>query len=119
MGGRGVAAHGDAPPDPRVRPAQRARRFPARSGRRHRGGLTDDSASSRCSNGGELHHRPGTPVRAELGEVITGAKPGRVSAEEIIVFDSTGTAIQDSAAAEALYRAAVAKAVGTRLPLWG
>ncbi|MFI6535655.1 ornithine cyclodeaminase family protein [Nonomuraea sp. NPDC050547] len=71
-----------------------------------------------CAEVGELHHRPDTPVRAELGEVITGARPGRLSADEIIVFDSTGTAIQDVAAAEALYRAAVARAAGTRLPLW-
>ncbi|MFI6293572.1 hypothetical protein ACIBEJ_18420 [Nonomuraea sp. NPDC050790] len=71
-----------------------------------------------CAEVGELHHRPRTPVRAELGEVVTGAKPGRLSADEIIVFDSTGTAIQDVAAAQVLYRAAVEKGAGTRLPLW-
>jgi hypothetical protein len=31
-------------------------------------------------------------VHAELGEIIVGRKPGRTSDDEIIVFDSTGTA---------------------------
>src|SRR4030095_6529386 len=45
---------------------------------------------------GELHHALDVgimerkDVHAELGEVIAGLKPGRVSDEEITVFDSTG-----------------------------
>jgi ornithine cyclodeaminase/alanine dehydrogenase-like protein (mu-crystallin family) len=46
-------------------------------------------------------------IHAELGEVITGKKPGRTSPEEIIVFDSTGTALQDVAAAAIVYENAV------------
>ena len=45
-------------------------------------------------------------VRAELGEVVAGRKPGRVSRDEVIVFDSTGTALQDVAAAAAVYEKA-------------
>ncbi|MFI6323290.1 ornithine cyclodeaminase family protein [Nonomuraea sp. NPDC050556] len=71
-----------------------------------------------CAEVGELHHRPDTPVRAELGDVIRGVKPGRLSPDEIIVFDSTGTAIQDVAAAEALYQSALRAGVGRTLPLW-
>ncbi|MFI6502047.1 ornithine cyclodeaminase family protein [Nonomuraea typhae] len=82
------------------------------------GAVLVTDVTHQCAEVGELHHRPHTPVRAELGEVITKAKPGRLSAEEIIVFDSTGTAVQDVAAAEALYRAAVAASAGTSLPLW-
>ena len=45
-------------------------------------------------------------IRAELGEVLTGEKPGRSSPEEITVFKSLGIAIEDLAAAEYLYRKA-------------
>jgi len=46
-------------------------------------------------------------VHAELGEVVAGRKPGRESLEEVIVFDSTGTALQDVAAAAIVYERAV------------
>ena len=52
-------------------------------------------------------------VHAELGEVVAGLKPGRVRDDEIIVFDSTGTGVQDAAAAIAAYRRAVDAKVGT------
>ena len=61
---------------------------------------------------GDLHHAilAGTmkreDVHAELGEVVAGRKPGRASGEEIIIFDSTGTGLQDVAAAIAVYRQA-------------
>lgn len=47
-------------------------------------------------------------VHAELGEVISGRKPGRENREEVIVFDSTGTALQDVAAAAIVYEKAMA-----------
>ena len=56
-------------------------------------------------------------VHAELGQVVIGAKPGRRSAEEITVFDSTGTALQDVAAAALVYEAALAGGVGVRVAL--
>ena len=31
---------------------------------------------------------------ADLGDIVSGAKPGRVNEDEIIIFDSTGTAIE-------------------------
>jgi ornithine cyclodeaminase/alanine dehydrogenase-like protein (mu-crystallin family) len=40
----------------------------------------------------------------DLGAVLIGAAPGRGSAEEITLFDSTGLAIQDLAIARAVYR---------------
>jgi alanine dehydrogenase len=36
-------------------------------------------------------------IAGEIGEVVTGRKPGRVSDGEITLFDSTGIALQDSA----------------------
>lgn len=61
---------------------------------------------------GDLHHaidaglmsRDG--VHAQLGEVVAGRKPGRQRDDEIIIFDSTGTGLQDAAAALAVYRRA-------------
>ena len=42
-------------------------------------------------------------IRAEIGEVLHGDKPGRTSLEEITLFKSLGLAIEDLAAAEYLY----------------
>ena len=52
-------------------------------------------------------------VYGELGEVIAGLKPGRTSPEEIIVFDSTGMALQDVVTAAAVYEKAVSEGAGT------
>jgi alanine dehydrogenase len=43
-------------------------------------------------------------VHGEIGEVVTGRKPGRETAEEVTVFDSTGLAVQDCACAAFVYR---------------
>jgi alanine dehydrogenase len=56
-------------------------------------------------------------VHAELGEIVAGRKTGRTSAEEIIVFDSTGTALQDVAAAALVYERALRSGLGLRLNL--
>lgn len=45
-------------------------------------------------------------IRAELGEVLTGVKPGRSSPEEITLFKSLGLAVEDLASANYLYRKA-------------
>lgn len=58
-------------------------------------------------------------VRGELAEVVAGQKPGRLSRDEVIVFDSTGTALQDVAAAALAYRRALALGVGVSLDLGG
>jgi len=54
-------------------------------------------------------------IYAELGEIVAGKKPGRESDEEITVFDSTGLAIQDLAAAALAYRLAQERKVGQYL----
>jgi ornithine cyclodeaminase/alanine dehydrogenase-like protein (mu-crystallin family) len=76
-----------------------------------------------CATIGELHHAlekgllTRAEVHAELGEVVTGRKPGRTSEEEIIIFDSTGTALQDAAAAAIVYEKAVSDGSGVMLNL--
>ncbi len=52
-------------------------------------------------------------IRAEIGEVLIGAKSGRTSAEEITLFKSLGLAIEDLASAQYLYRKAKARQAGT------
>jgi alanine dehydrogenase len=70
---------------------------------------------------GELHHALDAAlmtrddVHAELGEVVAGIKSGRSSADEIIVFDSTGMALQDVVAAAAVFEKAINDGVGTRI----
>ena len=52
-------------------------------------------------------------IRAELGEILTGEKPGRTSPEEITLFKSLGLALEDLACAEHLYRRAREVNTGT------
>jgi ornithine cyclodeaminase/alanine dehydrogenase-like protein (mu-crystallin family) len=56
-------------------------------------------------------------VHAELSEIVAGKKPGRESDKEIIIFDSTGMALQDVAAAAFLYEKAERDGSGVRLDL--
>jgi ornithine cyclodeaminase/alanine dehydrogenase-like protein (mu-crystallin family) len=56
-------------------------------------------------------------VHAELGQVVAGRRSGRTSAAEITVFDSTGTAVQDAAAAALVYERARAKGLGVPVEL--
>ena len=51
-------------------------------------------------------------IRAELGEILTGEKPGRTSREEITLFKSLGLAVEDLAAANYLYRRAKESSAG-------
>jgi ornithine cyclodeaminase/alanine dehydrogenase-like protein (mu-crystallin family) len=76
-----------------------------------------------CAEIGELQHALAAGlmdrarVHAELAEVVAGRRPGRTRDDEITVFDSTGTAIQDVAAAIAVYENARALGRGTEVTL--
>lgn len=65
-----------------------------------------------CAAIGDLHHAIAggivsiADVHAELGEIVAGRKEGRTGEDEIIIFDSTGMALQDAAAAIAVYEKA-------------
>ena len=69
--------------------------------------------TEQCAAIGDLHHAvaagvmSASDVHAQLGEIVAGLKPARESEEEIIVFVSSGTALQDVAAAAAVYRRAL------------
>lgn len=52
-------------------------------------------------------------IAAELGDVVTGKKPGRTSPQEITLFKSIGVAIEDIAVAAYVYEKAVALKKGT------
>jgi alanine dehydrogenase len=73
-----------------------------------------------CAVMGDLHHAleagvvTRSDVYAELGEVVAGKKLGRESDEEIIIFDSTGMALQDVAAAAFVYEKAERQGSGVR-----
>ena len=54
-------------------------------------------------------------IRAELGEVLTGAHPGRADGDELTVFKSLGLAVEDLAAAELIVRKAREQGVGTEV----
>ena len=85
--------------------------------------ITD--STEQCAAIGDLHHAldagvlKTVHVRAELGQVIAGEKPGRKTAEETIVFDSTGIAVQDAAAAAVAYENALEKGLGLKVDFAG
>ncbi len=85
--------------------------------------ITD--STDQCASIGDLQHavaagvlRP-LHVRAELGQVIAGVKPGRTSPDDRVVFDSTGIAVQDVAAAAVVYERAIALGRGLAVDLAG
>lgn len=55
-------------------------------------------------------------IRAELGELLLGLKPGRSSAEEITLFKSLGLAVEDLAAADRVLEKAARLGRGTVVP---
>lgn len=71
-----------------------------------------------CATIGELHHAleaglmTRADVHAELGQVVAGLRRGRASPEETVIFDSTGTALQDAPVARVAYERALARGVG-------
>lgn len=71
-----------------------------------------------CAVMGDLRHAIAqglmtrSDVYAELGELCAGRKPGRTSDDEITIFDSTGTALQDVAAAVLAYEKALQSGQG-------
>jgi alanine dehydrogenase len=76
-----------------------------------------DSVEQVCSIG-DTHHAIAKglmqkqDVHAELAEVVAGMKPGRISDSEIIIFDSSGVAIEDAAAAVIVFEKALTVGLG-------
>ena len=78
-----------------------------------------------CTHSGEINVPWGEgildddDIHGELGDVVTGKVRGRSEADGVTIFDSTGLAIQDVAAAHVIYEDASAGEVGTPFPLVG
>jgi alanine dehydrogenase len=76
-----------------------------------------------CAEIGDLHHAlvagamSREDVHAELAELVAGRKPGRRSGDEVTIFDSTGTALEDVAAAAVVFEKALATGTGTSVAL--
>jgi alanine dehydrogenase len=71
-----------------------------------------------CEAIGDLHHAiaagamRGDDIRGELSDVVAGRVAGRHSDDEIVIFDSTGVALEDVAAAAIVYERAAASGIG-------
>ena len=74
-----------------------------------------------CAKYGDRHHAiaAGTvarsDVRATLDQIVSGNVAGRINDSEIIIFDSTGVAIEDAAAAAIVFENAQAAGAGATL----
>jgi alanine dehydrogenase len=85
--------------------------------------LVDDIEA--CASGGDLNHalRAGVvtkdQVHADLADLAAGRKRGRMADEELVIFDSSGSGVQDVAAAWAAYQEASRLGVGGRFNLGG
>lgn len=72
--------------------------------------LVDDRVQ--CATSGDLHHAieagvvREADVRADLTELVSGSTRARMDEREIVLFDATGTGLQDVAIARAAYRLA-------------
>jgi alanine dehydrogenase len=78
-----------------------------------------------CTHSGEINVPYAAGVLGDddiygtVGEVVTGAKPGRTDEDGATLFDSTGLAIQDVAAAHVVYEAAEGADGVTSFDLFG
>lgn len=73
---------------------------------------------SQCRVIGEIQHALSqglikeSDIHAEIGEILIGKKKGRETDDEITLFDSTGLAAQDIAAANIVYQLAKKRKMG-------
>ncbi len=78
-----------------------------------------------CTHSGEINVPFGAgrlddgDIYATLGKIVTGEVPGRTDTDGVTVFDSTGLAIQDVAAAHVVYEHADSEGDGYRFDLLG
>jgi ornithine cyclodeaminase len=56
-------------------------------------------------------------IHAEIGELISGARPGRTSPDQITLYKSVGVAVQDAVAAHLVLEAAERQGVGREIAI--
>jgi len=56
-------------------------------------------------------------IYGEIGEIISGLKPGRVPSDRLTVFCATGLAIEDTVTAKLVYDRAIKKCIGQEIKL--
>ncbi len=67
---------------------------------------------------GASEFRDGAPTDVvELGELVSGARPGRTSPEQVTLYKSVGVAVQDAAAAGLVLAAARERSIGREIEL--
>jgi ornithine cyclodeaminase/alanine dehydrogenase-like protein (mu-crystallin family) len=85
--------------------------------------LVDDL--DQCASDADLAHalRAGTvsrdDVHADLAELAAGCKRGRENPDELVIFDSSGSGLQDVAAAWLAYKTARTADIGSTFNLAG
>jgi ornithine cyclodeaminase len=81
-----------------------------------------DLRESARAEAGELRHAMDaglvgeSHLLGEIGDVLNGTVPGRISGQDITVYKSVGIAAQDMAAAHVIYERAIREGIGTRVP---
>jgi ornithine cyclodeaminase len=58
-----------------------------------------------------------THVHAELGEIVSGARPGRTDASQLTLYKSVGVAVEDAAAAALVLRLARERGIGRTIEI--
>ena len=77
---------------------------------------TDDSTNLRAMQ--NVGYFDGAPdIHADLGDIVVGKKPGRETPGERTMAANVGHAIDDMSVAPLIYRRALEKGIGTKLPL--
>ncbi len=85
--------------------------------------LVINDSIEECVKRGETHHAVELgiirreDIHGEIGEILSGKKPGRTSPEQITVFDTVGLSIYDVKTAMAIYRAAKERGLGYEIEL--
>ncbi len=77
---------------------------------------TDDTSQTLYYRG-EGYFQDIPAIFADLGEVVAGRKPGRQRPEERLLAMNLGVALEDMAVARRVYDIALARGIGTELPL--
>lgn len=80
--------------------------------------VCDSEAQHRILEGYGFYPHGLPPIHAETGEVVAGIKEGRSNADELIVVNNIGMAVEDVVVARQILDRALERGIGIKLPLW-